>query len=210
VLLGRGFCISICPYAMLQNVLFDNDTLVIEYDVSRDAACMKCDACVQVCPVGIDIKKGLNSACIACAECIDACRSITEKRGMSPFPNYKGRTLRPKTFWIGGTTAAAAIILFLLIWSRPPVDFLVTRDNALLPPGLNRYSYTIYNNDGKTHTLELSSPDRVTLIGEHTLLLQPFSAVHGSILVRSTGRLEHFHLTISGEGISLNRETVFL
>jgi len=46
--LGRGFCTSICPYAMLQNALFDKDTLVIEYDVSRDATCMKCDECVKV------------------------------------------------------------------------------------------------------------------------------------------------------------------
>jgi polyferredoxin len=195
---------------MLQNTLFDKDTLIIEYDVSRDAACMKCDACVQVCPVGIDIKKGLNSACIACAECIDACRNITAKRDMPPFPNYKGKILRPKTFWLGGATMAAAVMLFLLIWSRPQVDFLVTRDNALLPPGLNRYSYTIYNNGGKPLALELSSPDRVTLIGEHILLLQPFSAIHGSILIKSNSKLEHLHLNVSGGSISINRETGFL
>ncbi len=207
---GRGFCISICPYAMLQNLLFDKDTLVIEYDVSRDATCMRCDACVKVCPVGIDIKNGLSSACIACAECIDACRSMTAKRGMLPFPNYKGRVLRPKTFWLGGATAAAAITLVLLLWSRPAVDFLVIRDNAALPPGLNRYSFIIHNNGGEKLALELSSSDQVTLIGEHTLLLQPFSAIHGSILVKSTGKLEHLHLRISGNGISINRETGFL
>ena len=208
--LGRGFCISICPYAMLQNLMFDKDTLVIEYDVSRDSTCMKCDACVHVCPVGIDIKKGLSSACIACAECIDACRVLSEKRGMPAFPNYKGRIFRPKTFWLGGATAVAGIALFLLLWSRPPVDFLVTRENAPLPSGLNRYSYTIYNNGGKPLVLELSSPDNVILIGEHSLLLPPFSALHGGILVKSTGKLEQLHLNISGGGISLNRESVFL
>ena len=208
--LGRGFCISICPYAMLQNLMFDKDTLVIEYDVSRDATCMKCDACIKVCPVGIDIKKGLSSACIACAECIDACRSMTAKRGMLPFPNYRGRVLRPKTFWLGGATAISAIALVLLIWSRPAVDFLVIRDNAALPPGLNRYSFLIHNNGGKKLALELTSSDQVTLIGEHKLSLQPFSAIHGSILVKSNGKLEHLHLRISGEGISINRETGFL
>ena len=208
--LGRGFCISICPYAMLQNLLFDKDTLVIEYDVSRDATCMKCDACVKVCPVDIDIKKGLSSACIACAECIDACRTMTAKRGMLPFPNYKGRMLRPKTYWLGGATTVAAIALLLLLWSRPPVDFLVIRDNASLPPSLNRYSYTIHNNGGKQLALELSSSDNVVLIGEHKLALQPFSAIHGSILVKSNGKLEHLHLKISGNGIAINRETGFL
>ncbi|ACF44285.1 4Fe-4S dicluster domain-containing protein [Pelodictyon phaeoclathratiforme] len=207
--LGRRFCTSICPYAMLQNALFDKDTLVIEYDLSRDATCMKCDACVQVCPVGIDIKKGLNSACIACAECIDACRPLSEKRGMPPFPNYKGVIVRRKTYWLGGATAAAALTLFLLIWSRPAVDFLVTRDNAPLPAGLNRYSYTVYNNSGKPLSLALSSPDPVTLLGEHTLLLQPFSAIHGRILIKSNGKLERVRLGISGDGISINRETGF-
>ncbi len=208
--LGRGFCTSICPYAMLQNALFDKDTLLIEYDVSRDATCMKCDECVKVCPVGIDIKKGLSSACIACADCIDACRVLSEKRGMPPFPNYKGRILRPKTFWLGGATVAAGVLLLLLLWSRPPVDFLVTRDNAPLPSGLNRYSYTIYNNGGKPLDLELSSPDNVTLIGEHSLVLPPFSVLRGRILVKSTGKLEQLHLNISGGGIAINRESVFL
>ena len=156
--LGRRFCTSICPYAMLQNALFDKDTLLIEYDVSRDATCMKCDECVKVCPVGIDIKKGLSSACIACADCIDACRVLSEKRGMPPFPNYKGRILRPKTFWLGGATVAAGVLLLLLLWSRPPVDFLVTRDNAPLPSGLNRYSYTIYNNGGKPLQIGILPP----------------------------------------------------
>ncbi|MBZ4219124.1 MAG: 4Fe-4S binding protein [Chlorobium sp.] len=209
--LGRGFCTSICPYAMLQNLLFDKDTLVIEYDVTRDADCMKCDACVEACPVGIDIKKGLNSACIACAECIDACRTMTATRGMLPFPNYRGRVLRPKTFWLGGATAAAAIAFVLLLWSRPAIDFLVIPDYASLPPGLNRYSYTLHNNGEKKLALELSSSDKgVTLIGEHKLSLEPFSAIHGSILVKSTGKLEHLHLRISGNGIAINRETGFL
>ena len=208
--LGRGFCTSVCPYAMMQNALFDKDTLIIEYDVSRDSTCMKCDDCVRICPVGIDIKQGLSSACIACAECIDACLKKSEKRGLPPFPNYKGRVVRPKTFWLGGATAIAAITLFLLIWSRPPLDFLVTRDNEPLPAGLNRYSYTIYNNSGKLLALELSSPDQITLIGERTILLQPFSAIHGRILVKSSGKREQVMLRLSGGGLSIKRETGFL
>ncbi len=207
--LGRKFCTSICPYAMLQNALFDKDTLVIESDVSRDDTCMKCDECVRVCPVGIDIKNGLSSACIACAECIGACRVLSEQRGMPPFPNYKGLIIRPKTFWVGGATAAAGVALFLLLWSRPPVDFLVTRDNAPLPSGLNRYSYTIYNNGGNPLILKLSSPDNVALIGEHSLLLRPFSALHGLILVKSSRKLERVHFSISGGEISISRETGF-
>ncbi len=208
--LGRRFCTSVCPYAMLQNMLFDKDTLVIEYNVLRDSECMKCNECVEVCPVGIDIKQGLSSACIACADCIDACQSHTIKRGIPPLPNYRGKIRRPKTYWLGGATAAAATTLLLLLWSRPPLDFLITRDNAPLPAGVNRYSYTIHNNSGEEQILELSSPDRVTLIGEQTLHLAPFSAMHGSILVKPTGKLERLHLRISGGAISLSREAGFL
>jgi cytochrome c oxidase accessory protein FixG len=208
--LGRKFCTSVCPYSMLQNVLFDKDTVVIEYDVSRDDTCMKCDECVKVCPVGIDIKKGLNTSCIACAECIDICRTISGKRGMPPFPDYRGNILRPKSYWMGGTTIAAAIILFLLIWFRPPLDFLVTRDSESLPAGLNRYSYTIYNNSQKSYTLRLSSPDQVILIGERKLLLEPYSAIHGKILVKSVRKLDKVTISLSGENISINRDSGFL
>jgi cytochrome c oxidase accessory protein FixG len=207
--LGRKFCTSICPYAMLQNALFDKDTLVIEYDRSRDESCMKCDDCVKVCPVGIDIKNGLSSACIACAECIDACRLKSEKRNIPPFPNYKGKIVRSKTFWLGGATVVAAITLFSLVWNRPPIDFIVTRDSEPLPEGLNRYSYSIYNNSGKLLDLQLSSPDSVTLIGEHALLLRPFDAIHSKILVQSNGKREKIRLNISGGGISVNRESGF-
>jgi cytochrome c oxidase accessory protein FixG len=209
-LMGRKFCTSVCPYSMLQNVLFDKDTVVIEYDVSRDDTCMKCDECVRVCPVGIDIKKGLSSSCIACAECIDICRTISKKRGMLPFPDYKGNVLRPKTFWMGGITIVFAVILCLLVWTRPPVDFLVTREPDPLPAGLNRYAYTIYNNSPRTIQLDLSSPDNVIIIGEKQLLLKPFASLHGKIMVKSTTKQDKINIMLSGEGVSINRETGFL
>ena len=37
--------------------------------------------CVQVCPVGIDIRDGLQYQCIGCAACIDACDEIMDKMG---------------------------------------------------------------------------------------------------------------------------------
>ncbi|MCX6179832.1 MAG: 4Fe-4S binding protein [Chlorobiales bacterium] len=208
--LGRKFCVSICPYAMLQNALFDKDTLVIEYDSLRDNTCMKCDACVRACPVNIDIKQGLSPRCIACAECIDACRIMCEPRNIPPFPNYRGSIIRLKTLWLGGATAVAALTLLLMIWSRPPVDFIVTRDAEALVKNLNRYSYSIYNNSGEAVILELSSPDHVILIGEHSLILKPFSSLHGKILVKSTDRRDRVMLRLSGNNISINKEIGFL
>ena len=40
--------------------------------------CIDCGYCVQVCPVGIDIRKGLQYQCISCALCVDACDTIMD------------------------------------------------------------------------------------------------------------------------------------
>jgi polyferredoxin len=43
--------------------------------------CIDCTICVQVCPVGIDIRNGLQYECIACGACIDACDEVMDKVG---------------------------------------------------------------------------------------------------------------------------------
>jgi cytochrome c oxidase accessory protein FixG len=94
-------CKYMCPYARFQSAMFDRDTLVISYDAERgeprgsrrrgvDPAsvgkgdCIDCTLCVQVCPTGIDIRKGLQYECIGCAACIDACDAVMDKMGSPP------------------------------------------------------------------------------------------------------------------------------
>ncbi|MCL2344970.1 MAG: cytochrome c oxidase accessory protein CcoG [Desulfobulbus sp.] len=94
--LREQVCKYMCPYARFQSVMFDPDTLIISYDPERgeprgvrrkDAApttarrgdCIDCDLCVQVCPTGIDIRKGLQYECIGCAACIDICDQVMDK-----------------------------------------------------------------------------------------------------------------------------------
>jgi cytochrome c oxidase accessory protein FixG len=91
-------CKYMCPYARFQSAMFDRDTLIISYDDKRgeprgsrsrkaDAQslgqgdCIDCTLCVQVCPTGIDIRKGLQYECIGCAACIDVCDSVMDKMG---------------------------------------------------------------------------------------------------------------------------------
>ena len=91
-------CKYMCPYARFQSVMFDKDTLVITYDAGRgeprgarsrkaDAKatglgdCVDCGICVQVCPTGIDIRKGLQYECIGCAACIDGCDQVMDRMG---------------------------------------------------------------------------------------------------------------------------------
>jgi cytochrome c oxidase accessory protein FixG len=80
----QGFCATTCPYAKFQGALLDRDSMVIAYDSRREEDCIDCKACVRVCPVGIDIRHGLQAACTSCGECIDACAPIMAKLGRRP------------------------------------------------------------------------------------------------------------------------------
>ncbi|MDP6166993.1 MAG: cytochrome c oxidase accessory protein CcoG, partial [Gammaproteobacteria bacterium] len=90
-------CKHMCPYARFQSVMFDPDTLIITYDKERGEPrgkgsrketdnqslgdCVDCNVCVAVCPVGIDIRDGLQYECISCAACIDGCNEVMERLG---------------------------------------------------------------------------------------------------------------------------------
>jgi cytochrome c oxidase accessory protein FixG len=92
-------CKYMCPYARFQSAMFDKDTLIVSYDAVRGeprgatlearpipgssdlGACVDCTLCVQVCPTGIDIRKGLQYECISCAACIDVCDTVMDKVG---------------------------------------------------------------------------------------------------------------------------------
>ncbi|MCC7325277.1 MAG: cytochrome c oxidase accessory protein CcoG [Burkholderiales bacterium] len=91
-------CKYMCPYARFQSVMFDQDTLIIAYDVARGEPrgargrkvdhkvrglgdCIDCSICVQVCPTGIDIRHGLQYDCIGCAACVDGCDQVMDKMG---------------------------------------------------------------------------------------------------------------------------------
>lgn len=91
-------CKHMCPYARFQSAMFDKDTLIVTYDEQRGeprgarsrkadplalnlGACIDCTLCVQVCPTGIDIRKGLQYECIGCGACADVCDAVMDKLG---------------------------------------------------------------------------------------------------------------------------------
>ena len=43
--------------------------------------CIDCNACVSVCPTGIDIREGQQIGCITCSLCIDACDKVMTQIG---------------------------------------------------------------------------------------------------------------------------------
>jgi cytochrome c oxidase accessory protein FixG len=123
--------------------------------------------CVQVCPTGIDIRKGLQYECIACAACIDACDEVMDKvgypRGLIRYDTQHGlerqakRILRPRTIVYGALLAVLVAGFAVALANRNVVGVDVIRDrNALYrerPDGRveNVYNVKILNKDHVAH-----------------------------------------------------------
>ncbi|MFN7104156.1 MAG: cytochrome c oxidase accessory protein CcoG [Pseudorhizobium sp.] len=97
-LMREQVCIYMCPWPRIQAAMLDESSLVVTYNdwrgeprsrhAKKAAAagqpvgdCVDCNACVAVCPMGIDIRDGQQLACITCALCIDACDGVMDKIG---------------------------------------------------------------------------------------------------------------------------------
>ena len=84
----RSFCRSVCPYGRIQLLTMERGTLTLEFDPAKKDACLRCGACLRACPMGIDIRDGLQIECINCGRCLDACREIMAKRGKPGLIRY--------------------------------------------------------------------------------------------------------------------------
>ena len=163
--LREQICKYMCPYARFQSAMFDKDTLIVTYDTERGEArgprtkavdykaqglgdCIDCTLCVQVCPVGIDIRDGLQYECIGCGLCVDACDSVMDKvqlpRGLIRFATQNGmenrwnqaqmlrRMLRPQVLIYTAITLAFCVGLAMSLAQRTPLKVNVIRDRASL------------------------------------------------------------------------------
>ena len=198
VALRRRFCATVCPYAKMQGVLFDDRTLVVAFDRKRADECLRCGACVKACPVNIDIRKGPNMACIHCAECVDACTERTAVMGRRSLVNYtfgiaadRKTGIRANLLITGALTVLSLAFLVYLAGSRMPFDANVQLNYAETPivgtDGSVTRSYVLsLRNMGSTDlVLDLSAaaasgdvtvfPDTVTLPKSDTILKIPIS-----------------------------------
>ena len=163
--LREQVCKYMCPYARFQSAMFDRDTLIVSYDERRGEPrgkrargaergsagpgdCIDCGLCVQVCPVGIDIRDGLQYECIACTACIDVCNGVMTKmrspQGLIRYATQNGltqgvpkaamlrRVLRPRVLVYGAVLAVIAIAFAAGLALRRPFKVDVVRDRMTL------------------------------------------------------------------------------
>ncbi|MBV8659311.1 MAG: cytochrome c oxidase accessory protein CcoG [Burkholderiales bacterium] len=194
--LREQVCKYMCPYARFQSAMFDADTLVVSYDRERGeprggrgravdyqsegkGACIDCKLCVQVCPVGIDIREGLQYECIGCAVCIDACDSIMDKmrypRGLIRFTtenalthtypetDFRRRLLRPRVLVYAAILSAVFGVTAFALWQRQPLRVNIAHERIALvretADGLleNSYWLQIENADHVDHTYRIAT-----------------------------------------------------
>ncbi len=143
IILKEDFCIYVCPYARVQSVMYDEETIQTVYNENRGGKiydnhknlintkptgefdeCTGCQACVSICPTHIDIRKGMQLECINCLECADACTTVMGKLGKTSLITWASSTaveekrktkfLRFRTVAYGVALALALVALFMM------------------------------------------------------------------------------------------------
>ncbi len=195
-------CTYMCPYARFQSAMFDRDTLLIGYDETRGEPrgkhkkgdswenrgdCIDCTACVQVCPVGIDIRNGLQMECIACGLCVDACNDIMDRverpRGLIRYDTInhmeatvkggkeKFKFLRFRTLYYAAILALVGSIMLAALLTRSPLELHVLHDRNPLFVQLssgeirNGYILKILNktHDHRSYALSVEGLDNIKI-----------------------------------------------
>jgi cytochrome c oxidase accessory protein FixG len=174
-------CIYACPWPRIQAAMIDEDTLVVAYREWRgeprgklkkgeldpnQGDCIDCMACVNVCPMGIDIRNGQQLECITCALCIDACDEVMDRigkpRGLIGYMALKDEAVeragghpkqlwkhifRPRTILYTTLWSAVGVALIVALFLRSPIDFSVTPERnplfVTLSDGSIRNAYEI-------------------------------------------------------------------
>ncbi len=189
-------CIYACPWPRIQAAMMDEDTITIGYrewrgeprgklkkgqETGEQGDCIDCLACVNVCPMGIDIRNGQQMECITCGLCIDACDDMMEKickprglidylalkdeaaerAGQAPTPILK-HILRPRTILYTSLWSAIGFALVFALFIRPEINmtvapvrnptFIVQSDGTIR----NVYDIRLQNKHGEARPFGLS------------------------------------------------------
>ena len=206
-------CIYMCPWPRIQAAMMDEHSLTVAYRDWRGEPrgrhrkgradenlgdCIDCSACVNVCPVGIDIRDGHQSECIGCALCIDACDDVMERigksRGLIDYMTLADETLKTESTALADLVRRLLrprVMLYTLLWCgmgigllaalfmRPEIEFSISPVRNPLYVELtdgslrNSYELRIKNRHGEASVfrvgLDENSPLAIRLEGSSDL-----------------------------------------
>ena len=203
-------CTYMCPWPRIQAALVVKDTLSVTYRSERGdprgahkkgdtwegrGDCIDCKQCVTACPMGIDIRHGLQLECIHCALCIDACDSVMKKidrpTGLIAYDTDENvvrrwakqkaapfNPLRPRVILYAAVLLITAGIMVTGLLTRSNLGLSVLKDRTLpyvaLASGEIRNAYTVkvVNKMRSDRTLDLKieglAGAKIEVIGEST------------------------------------------
>lgn len=208
-------CTWMCPWPRLQGAIWDPEALTVNYRDYRGEPrgsakktaelkakgepagdCVDCLQCVNVCPIGIDIREGPNFACINCGLCVDACDTVMIKLGRprrlidyEAWANIererqgqpaRRRVVRPKTVGLGLAAIALVIAMGVALSMRSDAKITVIHDRnpvaVRLSDGRVRNGYTVrlYNKADGERSFQLDVTGlrdaTVEVVGDDSLL----------------------------------------
>lgn len=215
------FCTILCPYGRLQSVLMDGTSTIVAYDIARGEPrrtqemkqspsqktgdCVNCYRCVQVCPTGIDIRRGLQMECIACTACMDACDEVMTKinkptgliRYDSLIPKQKKAflNLRAALYLTLCLISLGALITSLALIKPVDIEVLRAKDSPYTTQTLedgtvvvvNHYLLELSNQSGITHNLAFSvvkDPTVQIITAEQPLSITDSKVMQAHIFIR--------------------------
>jgi len=245
-------CKYMCPWPRIQGAMLDEHSLVVTYRADRGdnrgpkrksqswderrakgfGDCIDCKACVQVCPIGIDIRTGEEAAdCINCGLCVDACDSIMIAQGLptkliafdslaaqetrAQGKPYVWTLVRPRTILYG---LMMLVIGGAMAWSfalRPRLDITVLRDRAPLFVALsdgslrNAYTFKVANKtrQARSYTLTVAgvAGAEVKVIGEDE---STANEAHAALISASPDSVATYRVYVTAPRASLKEASV--
>ena len=243
-LVREKMCQHMCPYARFQSVMVNSQTKLITYDEKRGESrgprklkqaapdhlgdCVDCKLCVQVCPVGIDIRDGLQFDCINCGLCIDACDQTMDKfnydKGLIRF-NAASKQVQSKVKDYSYILLMIFTLAASVVWlqQRDLFELTVIKDRNVLyrtnTQGLveNSFQLELLNksNEEQVVFVQLKDLPDFTISPAHAIVLKP-NEMHSKIVTVTAPETHEtrfkefeFALVNAGDTVFLKRQATF-